>query len=203
MKNTFITVFLILIAFSLGLAVDTKTLSENNFTNIIEKTSKNNLTYESPFGFSFDYVSEMRLENSSVVLPGGLRVSAVAVVRYVEKQNCQKDGLSQNCKPFLENPGIAFGVIDEEFSSLKNRQLRSVVSFSEKINLADTEGIQYYAELDDQGLVTIVLPFKTSKSLIIQYTVDKTHELSEDENVYKVDGQKIIIDSILSTLKID
>jgi hypothetical protein len=208
MRNTFVTVFLIIIAFSLGIAV--KSENKNNTPEIIEnlpvveEVKEEIFEYKSPFGFSFSYNKEIILENSSVVIPGGERVSAIAAVRYVKEQKCSESGLPQHCRAFLENPAIAFGVIEYSFEDLKTNQLKDVLQFSEPINLAGKEGIQYYAGVEGEGIITIALPFKENQTLLIQYTFDEMYDqIQKSAEVYGSQQQKAVIDTILASLKIN
>jgi hypothetical protein len=217
MRNTFITVFLILIAFSLGLSVDKskiagldkinpeqteeEVLTEEENSEVVDTAD---LEYKSPFGFSFMHDSEMTLENSSIVLPGGYRVSSVAVVRYVKEQKCGESGLPEHCRAFLENPAIAFGVLEENFDTLKNGKLKDVLQFTEPITLAEKTGIQYYAGVEGEGIVTIALPFKSNQTLLIQYTFDEMYDsVKNNPEIFTSEEQKFVVDHILSTLKFD
>jgi len=207
MRNTFVTIFLIIIAFSLGLSVDKTKIkniqeAEVVVTPEVKKVEQENLEYKSPFGFSFSYKPEITLENSSVVIPGGERVSAIAAVRYIKEQKCSESGLSQHCRAFLENPAIAFGVIDEKFDALKNNQFKDVLSFSEKIDLSGKTGFQYYAGVEGEGVVTIVLPLKENQTLLIQYTFDEMYDqIQKSQDTYGSTDQKAIVDFILNSLK--
>lgn len=218
MRNTFITVFLILIAFSLGLSVDKSKIAgldkinpelteEEVLIDEVQSDSQNVATvleYKSPLGFSFMYDSEISLENSSIVLPGGDRVSAAAAVRYVQQQRCSESGLPEHCRAFLENPAIAFGVLEEKFDTLKNGILKDVLQFSEPITIAEKTGIQYYAGVEGEGIVTIILPFKENQTFLIQYTFDEMYDSIENKpEIYKSKEQKFVVDSILSTLKFE
>lgn len=205
MRNTFVTIFLIIIAFSLGLAVDKSKINngkefEAPIVPIVE-IKEENFEYKSPFGFSFKYDSEITLENSSIVLPGGYRVSAVAAVRYVKEQKCSESGLSEHCRAFLENPAIAFGVIDQNFEELKNQRMVDVLQFAEPIILVGKEGIQYYAGVEGEGIVTIAIPFKENQSLLIQYTFDEMYDqIQKSPEVYGSKEQKAVVDKVLSSL---
>lgn len=218
MRNTFITVFLILIAFSLGLSVDKSKIAgldkinpelteEEVLTEDVQNDSQNEsavLEYKSPLGFSFMYDSEISLENSSIVLPGGNRVSAAAAVRYVQQQRCSESGLPEHCRAFLENPAIAFGVLEVSFENLKNNQLKDIIQFSEPITVAGKNGIQYYAGVEGEGIVTIVLPFKDNQTFLIQYTFDEMYDSIQNKpEIYKSKEQKFVVDSILTTLKFE
>ncbi len=218
MRNTFITVFLILIAFSLGLSVDKSKiagldkinpeLTEEDVLTVEQQTGTETeaeyFEYKSPLGFSFMYDTGISLENSSIVLPGGYRISSVAAVRYVKEQKCGESGLPEHCRAFLENPAIAFGVLEENFDILKNGKLKDVLQFSEPITLSEKTGIQYYAGVEGEGIVTIALPFKSNQTLLIQYTFDEMYDsLEKNPEVYKSEEQKFVVDHILSTLKFD
>ena len=208
MRNTFVTIFLIIIAFSLGLAVDKNKIKTNQETEVpvipevkVEVEQKT-FEYQSPFGFSFKYDSDITLENSSIILPGGYRVSAVAAVRYVKEQKCTESGLPEHCRAFLENPAIAFGVIEEKFEDFKKGRLKDVIKFSEPIILVGKEGVQYYAGVEGEGIVTIAIPFKENQTLLIQYTFDEMYDqIQKSPEVYGSKEQKAVVDGILSSLK--
>lgn len=206
MGNTFVTVFLIIIAFSLGLTVDFENKSIDSVPQIVEENSKETETFEykSPFGFSFKYDEGITLENTSIVLPGGNRVSSVAAVRYVREQKCSESGLPEHCRAFLENPAVAFGVIDDTFESLKNNDLKDVIQFAEPITIAEKTGIQYYMGVEGEGIVTVVLPFKNNQTFLIQYTFDEMYDqIQKKPEILGSKEQKAIVDKILSTLKIN
>jgi len=218
MRNTFITVFLILIAFSLGLSVDKSKIAGLDKINpelteedvLVEEqqtgpeTEAEYFEYKSPLGFSFMYDNGMSLENSSIILPGGNRVSAAAAVRYVKQQRCSESGLPEHCRAFLENPAVAFGVLEANFESLKSNQLKDIIQFSEPITISEKTGLQYYAGVEGEGIVTIALPFKSNQTLLIQYTFDEMYDsLENNAEIYKSDEQKFVVDQILSTLKFD
>lgn len=205
MRNTFVIIFLIVIAFGLGILADKKDpqppISEEKPIEEIKTEEKIKEKYESPFGFQFEY-TDLQLENSPVVLPGGYRISAIAAVRYHRQPHGSASGLSEHTRPFLENPAIAFGVVDKSFTSLKNNELKDVIQFSEKINLAGKEGIQYYQGVEGEGIVTIILPLETDKSLVIQYTFDEfIDHIKEKGGILDSKQQKEIIDKLLNTLK--
>jgi hypothetical protein len=217
MRNTFITVFLILIAFSLGLAVDKSKiagldninpeLTEDEVLTVDELDKEPDtavLEYKSPLGFSFLYDSSISLENSSIVLPGGTRVAAAAAVRYVNQQRCSESGLPEHCRAFLENPAVAFGVLEENFDALKNNKLKDVLQFSEPITLSGKTGIQYYAGVEGEGIVTIILPFKSNQTFLIQYTFDEMYDsVKNNPDIFNSEEQKFVVDHILSTLKLE
>lgn len=213
MKNTFIIILLILIAFSFGFFVNnqelksglSKSLEETEITETEVNTEiKPELNeYQSPFGFSFSHEKNIQLENSKIILPGGYNVSAIAAVRYVKMQHCSASGLPEHCRPFLENPAVAFGVVGESFEDLKKDKLKDVLDFAEPITLSEKEGIQFYAGVEGEGIVTIALPFKDSETLLIQYTFDELFDSAQPSaDVYNSSKQKEIVDSILSSLKI-
>lgn len=208
MKNTFTTILLILIAFGFGFLINKK---DFNVDQAVEESIKEDVAdqkkseeYKSPFGFSFLYDDGMKLENSAIVLAGGYRVSAVAVVRYVEEQHCSASGLPEHCRPFLENPAVAFGVIESSFDDLKTNELKDVIEFSESITLAGKTGLQYYSGVEGEGVVTIVLPFKADQTLLIQYTFDELFDsVKKNESIYGSVEQKSVVDNILNTLTIE
>ncbi len=215
MKNIFITVLLILIAFGFGFLINNQDLklglsqSLKETEEVVEQETGNEVEaeyfdYKSPFGFSFQYDSPLQLENSSIVLPGGYRVTSVAVVRYVKEQHCGASGLPEHCRPFLENPAIAFGVIAESLDDLKSGKLADVLDFVEPINLAGKDGIQYYMGVEGEGIVTIALPLKDSETLLIQYTFDELFDsVKNNPEVYGSAEQKRVVDNILNSLNIE
>jgi len=212
MRNTFVTVFLIIIAFSLGLSVDKSKIKfptqDEVVPEVVEQETEEEVEaeyfeYKSPLGFSFTYDDGLKLENSFIVLPGGYEVAAVAAVRYVNEQHCGQSGLPEHCRPFLENPAVAFGVIEKTFEDLKKNELKDVMQFSEAITLGGKEGIQYYMGVEGEGVVTILVPFKADQTLLIQYTFDEFIDSMTTNNagMYKSTEQKVVVDNLLSTLK--
>jgi hypothetical protein len=213
MRNTFTVVLLILIAFGFGFLINNKSITtkpvEEN--SIVEQQTgyeveAEYIKYESPFGFSFMYDDGLKLENTSIVLPGGYRVSAVAAIRYADKQHCSASGLSEHCRPFLENPAVAFGVMDSSYDTLKTVEFKDFIEFSEPITLAGKTGFQFYAGVEGEGVVTIVLPFQESKTLLIQYTFDEFIDQMTDQSdvvLYKSAEQKSVVDNVLKTLTIN
>lgn len=214
MRNIFTIVLIILIAFGFGFLVNNKQLKDGlsesmKDSEVIEEqqtgpeVEAEYFEYQSPLGFSFLYDNGITLENSSITLPGGYRVSAIAAVRYVKEQHCSASGLPEHCRPFLENPAIALGVIGESFEDLKKEKLKDVFEFSEPINLADKEGIQFYAGVEGEGVVTIALPLKDSETLLIQYTFDELFDsVKNNPDIYGSVEQKLVVDNLLNTLKI-
>lgn len=208
MRNTFTTILLILIAFGFGFLVNKEGFEVDK---VIEETVKEEFAeqktseeYKSPFGFRFLYDDGMKLENSAIVLAGGYRVSAVAAVRYIEEQHCSASGLTEHCRPFLENPAVAFGVIESSFENLKKDKLKDVIEFAEPITLAGKIGVQYYSGVEGEGVVTIALPFKTDQTLLIQYTFDELFDSAKsNESIYGSAEQKSVVDSVLNTLAIE
>lgn len=209
MRNTFVFIFLILISFGLGFSINKdalvkslegeKEIPKQEEVVVEEKIAKE---YKSPFGFSFNYDDAMELENSAIVIPVGYRVSSVATVRYVKEQNCGASGLAEHCKAFIENPAIAFGVVESSFEDLKKNQLKDYIDMSEPITLSEKTGIQYYAGIEGEGVVTIVLPLKENQTLLIQYTFDELYDSTKtNSDIYGSEKQKAVVDSILSTLK--
>lgn len=207
MRKTLTTFALILIAFGFGFLLNNQEAlapGEETFIEKIEVNSSEKQTYESEFGFSFDYDEVFKLENTSIVLPGGYRVSAVGAVRYIERQHCGASGMSEHCKPFLENPAMAIGVMDSDFENLKKVEFRDFIQFSEPITLAGNTGFQFYAGVEGEGVVTIVLPFKENKTLLIQYTFDEfIDDMKRESGLYNSSEQKKIVDNVLKTLTIN
>lgn len=214
MRNIFTVILLILVAFGFGFLINNKELksglSESIKTEspevVVEEKQdpQEDFEYKSPLGFSFKYDSKLQLENSSIVLSGGYRVNSLAVVRYVKEQHCGASGLPEHCRPFLENPAVAFGVIGESFDDLKNGKLKDILDFAETINLAGKDGIQYYMGVEGEGVVTIALPLKESETLLIQYTFDELFDsVKNNPEIYGSLEQKKVVDSILNTLKIE
>ncbi len=205
MRNTFLTILLIVVAFGLGLSANKKEKVVEPQTQIVETEEKEEIPsmYESPFGFSFDYEG-LQLENSNIFLPGGYRVFSIAAVRYVKEQYCNASGLSEHCRAFFENPAIAFGVMDISFEDFKEQRLKDVFQFSEPITLAGREALQYYQGVEGEGVVTIALPLKETQTLLIQYTFDEfINSMSDKGDLLDSQEQKRIADRVLSTLKID
>lgn len=211
MKNTFTTILLILIAFGFGFLVNKEGFEVDKVVEepVVEQKTGEEVEseyfeYKSPFGFRFLYDDGMKLENSAIVLAGGYRVSAVAAVRYVEEQHCSASGLPEHCRPFLENPAVAFGVIESSFENLKKDKLKDVIEFSEPITLAGKTGVQYYSGVEGEGVVTIALPFKADQTLLIQYTFDELFDSAKsNESIYGSAEQKSVVDNILNTFTIE
>lgn len=206
MRKSLTTFALILIAFGFGFLLNKQEAlapDEEVLTREVEVKNSEKQTYESEFGFSFDYSGDLKLENTTIVLPGGYRVSSVGAVRYVERQHCTASGMSEHCRPFLENPGIAFGVMDSNFENLKAVEFRDFIHFAEPVTLAGKTGFQFYAGVEGEGVVTIVLPFKENETLLIQYTFDEfVDHVENGEGLYKSSDQKRVVDNVLKTLTI-
>lgn len=165
---------------------------------------KNIQTYQSPFGFSVQYSSEFQAENAWVVLPGSQRIAAFALVRYVPVQACGLDKAAAFCRPLLENPAVAFGVIDASPRELVAKHLDAFATHLESVTINGTTAAQYYAAADGEGVVTILVPLSdTSKTLIVQYTYDTKYDTSAPhKDVLPSIKQKQLVDSVLQTLTI-
>lgn len=167
-------------------------------------TSEKTNTYTSPFGFSIAYGPEWQTENTTIVLPGGQRISALGVVRYVTVQHCGASGLSEHCRPYLENPGIAFGVLDMKLDDARATYLQSFTDFIEPVTIGSYAGFQYYAGVEGEGVVTVLLPLmENTKTLLIQYTYDTAFDTVSDmqaKGVRTSTEQKQLIDTVLQTL---
>ncbi len=211
MRKTFTIIILILLSFGFGFLMNKEGFKfpkiENAVVEEVEEEVAKEIEaeyfeYKSPFGFSFTYDDGLKLENSSIVLPDGYRVSAVAAVRYVGEQHCGMSGLPEHCRPFLENPAVAFGVIESSFENLKKDKLKDVIQFAEPITLSEKNGIQFYAGVEGEGIVTIALPLKSDQTLLIQYTFDELFDSNKNNsNIYGSVEQKAVVDNVLKTLK--
>lgn len=161
------------------------------------------LTHTSPFGFSFKYDSRFQTENTSIVLPGGNRISALALVRYVAEQHCGLSGLAEHCRPYLENPAIAFGVIEQSPKEVVTKHLDVFAEFMESVTLNGTTAAQYYAGVEGEGVVTILVPLKNkSQTLVIQYTYDTLFDTDSKTQTLTAAQQKTLVDAVLGTLVI-
>lgn len=180
-------------------------LAKEKFEDII--LSSETLKYESNYGFSFDYSKELIIENNRIILPSGKTIQAVSVARYVKEEWCSASGLPEHCSPFLENPAIAFGVIGISLSDVVSTYLNDYLDSIEPVDIAGIKATQFYAGVEGEGIVTILVPLKDkNQTLIIQYTYD---EIFDNEN-YKnkkeylsSKEQKEITDKILGTLEIE
>lgn len=168
--------------------------------------NKKTLDYESNRGFSFSYPKEFKIENSQIFLPDQEMIRAVAVVRYVEEEFCSQSGLSEHCLPFIENPGIAMGVVSEKIDDILISTMGSNSELVEDFEFKEKKGKQYFLGAEGEGLVTILLPINSNKeTIIIQYTYDT---LFDDDKVRKNYGKDILssedqkkyVDQILNTL---
>jgi len=163
-------------------------------------------TYESPFGFSFSYETPFTLENSFIVLPPGKRIASVAAVRYVTDQDCSESGLAEHCRPFLENPAIAFGVIDVTPAEIVATHLDSFADFLEPVTIADRAAAQYYAGVEGRGVVTILVPLnEATQTLVIQYTYDELFDYAPEErhpDILDSEAQKQRVDALLQSLEL-
>lgn len=192
-----------------GLQTSTTTpVSVSTLTTLFNGSLRSNVpvasqTYTSPFGFSFMYDSRLQIENSTIVLPGGARVSALALVRYVEEQHCGMSGLAEHCRPLLENPALAFGVIDQ---SPKDVVFEHLDAFAQNLESVSVNGIiagQYYAGVEGEGVVTMLIPINAqTQTLLIQYTYDTLFDDDTNPATLTAAQQKIIVDSVLNTLKV-
>jgi hypothetical protein len=172
-------------------------------TNISSKPTTR--TYESPLGFSFSYDSRLQTENAWIVLTDGYRVSALAVVRYVTEQHCGASGLPEHCRAYLENPAIAFGVIEKAPRDVVKDHLGSFAQYLEPVTINGYTAGQYYAGVEGEGVVTILVPLENLKNtLVIQYTYDTLFDVDDDatDTVLTSQEQKIIVDSVLNTLQV-
>lgn len=160
--------------------------------------------YESPFGFSVQYSSAFQSENAWVVLPGNQRIAAFALARYVPVQHCSEAGYAEHCRPFLENPAIAFGVIDASPRELVAKHLDAFSKHLESVTINGTVAAQYYAAADREGVVTILVPLTdTTKTLIVQYTYDTKYDTNAPhKDILPSTEQKQLVDSVLQTLTI-
>ena len=163
------------------------------------------LSYESPHGFSFKYNPLYSIENTRVVLPGGKVVQAVAVVRYVKEQWCSQSGLPEHCRPFLENPAVAFGVIGNSPADVVANYLSDIVDSMETVEVAGITAAQFYAGVEGEGVITILIPLSNeNKTLIVQYTYDEIFNSgSHSREILDSEGQKEVVDRILGTLELE
>lgn len=160
-------------------------------------------TYTSPLGFGFTYDSRFQTENTSIVLPGGNRISALALVRYVDEQHCSLSGLPEHCRPYLENPALAFGVIEQSPKDVVSKHLDVFAEYLESVTLNGIVGAQYYAGVEGEGIVTILVPLKNkAHTLIIQYTYDTLFDTDTNPATLTSAQQKTLVDSVLNTLVI-
>jgi len=161
-------------------------------------------TYTSEYGFAFTYATSFHLENAHVAIPGRDFIRAVGIMRYVPISWCPNALRTAECAPFLENPGIAFGVIDKERSSLISTELVQIASFLEKVIINEREGLQYFLGAEGEGVVTILFELPEQKTLIVQYTYDEAFEKDDyhAKGVLSTEKQKQKVDEILSTLQI-
>jgi hypothetical protein len=158
-------------------------------------------TYTSPFNFSFTYDSRFQTENTSIVLPGGNRISALALVRYVAEQHCGLSGLAEHCRPYLENPAIAFGVIDQSPKEVVAEHLDVFAQYLESVTLNGISAAQYYAGVEGEGVVTMLVPLKNkAQTLVIQYTYDTLFDTDTNPATLSAAQQKTLVDTILTTV---
>jgi len=158
--------------------------------------------YESPFGFRFQYDSRLQPENSWIVLPGGQRVSAIALVRYVKEQHCGQSGLPEHCAPYLENPAIAFGVIGKSPKDVIVEHLGVFAEYLESVSINGITAAQYFAGVEGEGVVTILTPLKDkNQTLVIQYTYDTLFDSNKkNPDILTSSEQKLLVDLVLNTL---
>jgi len=162
------------------------------------------LTYVSPLGFAFSYDRRLQTENAWIVLTGGYRVSSLALVRYVKEQQCGLSGLSEHCRPFLENPAIAFGVIEKAPKNVVREHIGVFAEYLEPVTINGVAAAQYYAGVEGEGVVTILVPLKNpDHTLLIQYTYDTLFDDADgNPDILKAKQQKMVVDSVLNTLAI-
>ncbi len=79
------------------------------------------------------------------------------------------------------------------------------MDFSEEISLAGKKGIQFYAGVEGEGIVTMALPLNEKQTILIQYTFDQFVDSIESRRpeIYTSAQQKEAVDNVLSTLKIN
>lgn len=161
-------------------------------------------TYTSPFGFSVQYDDMFQAENAWVVLPGNERVAAFALVRYVPVQHCGASGRAEHCRALLENPAIAFGVLDVAPRDVVAKHLGAFAQYLESVTVNGKVAAQYYAAADGEGVVTILVPLTNeNQTLIVQYTYDTKYDTESPHNGIRSSAeQKKLIDSVLQTLTI-
>lgn len=177
--------------------------SAGSNTNSSVSSKAGTYTYTSPLGFSFSYDSRLQTENAWIVLTGGYRVSALAVVRYVKEQHCGASGLPEHCRAYLENPAIAFGVIEKAPRDVVKQHLGEFAQYLEPVTINGNTAGQYYAGVEGEGVVTILVPLKNLEhTLVIQYTYDTLFDKDDDatDAVLTSAEQKMIVDSVLNTL---
>jgi len=219
MKRILVISLLLIVAFILGTLVrssGTGRVTQQSMSNDTpapqnesdaEQTTTNQTTrqYQSPFGFSFTYDTQYQLVNSTIVLPDSYRVAAITVVRYVHEHFCSAAGLREQCSPLLENPAIAFGVIDATPATVVARHLLPIKTALQSLEIAGTTAAQYYAATNGEGIVTVLVPLKNpSKTLVIQYTYDEIFDdLDLGANILSSVEQKQIVDTVLHTLTIE
>jgi len=162
-------------------------------------------TYTSSHGFAFTYPKNFHLENAHVAIPGRDYIRAVGIMRYVPISWCPNASRTAECAPFLENPGIAFGVVDREKALLLENELAVIAPFTEPIVINEKEGEQYFLGAEGEGVVTLLFSLPESKTLIVQYTYDEAFEADDYHapRVLSVKKQKQKVDEILSTLQIN
>lgn len=212
-KRIVVIILVLGVAFGLGLLVKVPRVDAPSTPNESQEdvtseqdvdTETNRQTYTSPFGFSFTYSEPFSLENSWIVLPPNKRIASVAAVRYVTTQDCGESGLAEHCRPFLENPAIAFGVIDMRPGDVVSEYLSDIVSLLEPVTVAGKRAAQYYAGVEGRGVVTMLIPLKnTQQTLVVQYTYDEFFDQVPKDGVWGSVAQKQTVDAILNTLVIE
>ncbi|MEY2640798.1 MAG: hypothetical protein RL150_191 [Candidatus Parcubacteria bacterium] len=159
-------------------------------------------TYESPFGFTVQYDSRFTTENAWVVLPGGERAAAFAVVRYVPHTDCGRVR-PEHCRPYLENPAIAFGVFGESPREVVSKHLDAFAEHLESVTINGIAAAQYFASVDGEGVVTILAPLKDAdQTLVVQYTYDTKYDTEKLAGALTAAEQKQLVDAVLSRLTI-